>query len=309
MGLVALAVSLGAMLFFVAGFAFARFAATARPSVVATPPPTSTPAPPAELLAALEEKGLALEGAQRQHAEVSAELASARRELEELRRRQEASATDLADARAAAQRAEGALATRVASLEQKLAKARAAPPPAPRPPPAPSFTEAELARTKDALEHACEEIAQLRLAHQRAERAEGAKRALERELQFLRSTQTAAAASSAPLKTMTVQVPSLTNAHLSELVERVCREGQYLAVAVADEQGLPAAGVGERVDELAAFTSLLLTLSAQAARYFPMHDFGHATLSDANGVTIEARPVPGPHGLVMMTLGASQESR
>jgi hypothetical protein len=44
-------------------------------------------------------------------------------------------------------------------------------------------------------------------------------------------------------------------------------------------------------------------VSARAARFFPMHDFGRATLVDANGVCIEARPVGGEQGFMLMTLG------
>lgn len=307
---------LGAALFTAAGVALARFLATTAepPALPVAPPPVG---PPPELLSALEEKGLALEAAQREGERLVAELATCRRRVDELERAREAGATDLGDARAehhraqervaALERAAQDLTTKLATAERQLSEARAAA--AARPGPGPSFSELELSRTRTALEQACDEIATLRLERQRAERAELAKLALERELQFLRSTQTAASTSSLPLKSVSMQVPSLTNAHLTELVERVRQEGQYLAVTVADHQGLPAAGVGERVDELAAFTSLVLTLGQQAERYFPMHEFGHATLSDGNGVTVEARPVPGPHGLVLMTLGASQERR
>ncbi len=175
--------------------------------------------------------------------------------------------------------------------------------------PAGGFNAHEFARTREALERACDEIVTLRLEKQRGERAELARAALERELSHLRATQVAHATNSRPLRSVAVAEPDLTTTHLNALVERVRVDGEYLAVAVADGQGLAAAGVGERVDELAAFAALVAGLHAQATRYFPMHGFGHTTLTDAQGVTVEARPVPGPHGMVLLTLGATQEWR
>lgn len=302
--LVALAL-LGAALFLSAGYSLGR-ALVAAPIEVPPPPPVPT---------ADDEARARAQSLERTVAQLHDELGSERVTRQQLAQRLESSTTDLADSRNATRALEEKLAAlgathaslveRQSSLQTELEQARRVI--ASKPPP--GFNEHELARTHEALERACEEIVTLRLEKQRGERAELARLALERELSHLRATQVAAATSSRPLRTVAVPEPDLTTTHLNALVERVRVDGEYLAVAVADAQGLAAAGVGERVDELAAFSALVLQLHAQASRYFPMHGFGHTTLSDAQGVTVEARLVPGPHGLVLLTLGATQEWR
>lgn len=165
----------------------------------------------------------------------------------------------------------------------------------------------DAARLRTELERACDEIASMRVERLHANKAIAAREAVEHELQRLKALQFAAqAASSKPLRSVQLAAAARASAEsLTELVKRVHVQGQYESVAIADELGLTAAGFGPHADELSAFTSLLLGVSARASRFFPMHDFGYASLSDANGVCIEARPVSGTHGFVLMTLGAT----
>jgi hypothetical protein len=164
----------------------------------------------------------------------------------------------------------------------------------------------DLDRLRTDLERACDEIASLRVEKLRADQANAARAAVEAELQKLKAMQFAASVpATVPLKSVDLAtVTRASAASLADLVKRVQSQGHYESVAIADELGLTAAGVGPHTDELAAFTSLLLGMSARASRFFPMHDFGYASLADANGVSIEARPVAGTHGFVLMTLGA-----
>lgn len=170
----------------------------------------------------------------------------------------------------------------------------------------------DLTRVRGELEKACDEIAGLRLDRTRAEQTNAARLALEKEVKQLKAAQFAATASgSRPLKGMDIQLKSNSTSAggaLEDLVLRVQSQGKYESVAIADELGLTAAGIGPHTDELAAFTSLLLGVSARASRFFPMHDFGHATLTDAHGVSIEARPVAGTSGFVLLTLGAGNSA-
>lgn len=169
----------------------------------------------------------------------------------------------------------------------------------------------DLARVRGELEKACDEIASLRLDRTRAEQANVARAALEKEVKQLKAAQFAATASGAkPLKAVDISLKGggSSGGALEDLVHRVQSEGQYESVAIADELGLTAAGVGPHIDELAAFTSLLLGVSARASRFFPMQDFGHAMLTDAHGISIEARPVAGSSGFVLLTLGAGNSA-
>lgn len=170
----------------------------------------------------------------------------------------------------------------------------------------------DLTRVRGELEKACDEIAGLRLDRTRAEQANAARLELEKELKDLKAAHFAATAAGAkPLKGLDIELRaggSSAGGALEDLVQRVQSEGKYESVAIADELGLTAAGVGPHTDELAAFTSLLLGVSARASRFFPMHDFGCATLTDAHGISIEARPVAGTSGFVLLTLGAGNSA-
>ncbi len=169
----------------------------------------------------------------------------------------------------------------------------------------------DLTRVRGELEKACDEIAGLRLDRTRAEQANAARLALEKEVKQLKAAMFAANASGAkPLKTVDISLKGSgsSGGALEDLVHRVQSQGKYESVAIADELGLTAAGVGPHTDELAAFTSLLLGVSARASRFFPMHEFGYATLTDAHGISIEARPVAGTSGFVLLTLGAGNSA-
>jgi len=172
-------------------------------------------------------------------------------------------------------------------------------------------SQKDLTRIRGELERACDEIAGLRLDRTRAEQANAARLALEKELKELKASQFANNAAGAKrLKTVDISLMSGTSegGALEDLVQRVQAQGKYESVAIADELGLTAAGVGPHTDELAAFTSLLLGVSARATRFFPMHDFGYATITDAHGISIEARPVAGTSGFVLLTLGAGNSA-
>jgi hypothetical protein len=307
--------SAGALLFFVAGFAFALARARAVPPAEAPALPPASPELEAERAArASAETTLASTEAARVELQARLDaLAPAVRDVEEQRTLNVSlkatiaslhSSVSLTEARAVE------LQQRVATVTSELSQARQSLAEATeklsRRDGGQAMQQQELAHARQELERACDEIASLRVEKQRADQAHAARVLLEAELQKLKALQFATNAVGArPLHTVDLAAGRATATTLDELVERVRTQWHYESVAIADELGLAAAGVGPHTDELAAFTSLLLGVSARAARFFPMHDFGYAAVSDANGISIEARPVGGNQGFVLMTLGAT----